>query len=263
MTWLTSLPTAVLIIGGLAAALLLAAGARLAVRAVIPAAQRDSAYTIAAPLMTALGGLFALTMALSLVGEAGLLASAQGIVSNESADASRLAWAATSAGVSPTPIQSALVTYLRDTRAYEWHGKNAAEGDGTATAHALANLEHVVRAQAARPGLATPTSSELLAALDAVTNDRRARLAAASRELPVLSVVVLVVAGAALITNAMVLTLRSGWRAALPVGGLTVVIGLSVALLFALSAPWRGSVTVSGHPIDTVVRDLNTGYFQR
>lgn len=75
--------------------------------------------------------------------------------------------------------------------------------------------------------------------------------------------VVLVVAGAALITNAMVLTLRSGWRAALPVGGLTVVIGVSVALLFALSAPWRGSVTVSGHPIDTVVRDLNTGYFQR
>ena len=106
-------------------------------------------------------------------------------------------------------------------------------------------------------------SSELLAALDALTNDRRARLAAASRELPVLYVVVLVVAGAALITNAMVLTLRSGWRAALPVGGLAVVIGLSVALLFALSAPWRGSVTVSGHPIDTVVRDLNTGYFQR
>ena len=109
MTWLTSLPTAVLIIGGLAAALLLAAGARLAVRAVIPAAQRDSAYTIAAPLMTALGGLFALTMALTLAGEAGLLASAQGIVSNESADASRLAWAATSAGVNPAPIQSALV----------------------------------------------------------------------------------------------------------------------------------------------------------
>ena len=159
MTWLTSLPTAVLIIGGLAATLLLAAGARLAVRAVIPATQRDNAYTIAAPLMTALGGLFALTMALSLVGEAGLLASAQGIVSNESADASRLAWAATSAGVSPTPIQSALVTYLRDTRAYEWHGKNAAEGDGTATAHALANLEKVVRAEAARPAWPHPRAA--------------------------------------------------------------------------------------------------------
>ena len=68
MTWLTSLPTAVLIIGGLAATLLLAAGARLAVRAVIPATQQDNANTIAAPLMTALGGLFALTMALTLAG---------------------------------------------------------------------------------------------------------------------------------------------------------------------------------------------------
>jgi hypothetical protein len=64
----------------------------------------------------------------------------------------------------------------------------------------------------ARPGLATPASSELLTSLDALTNDRRARLAAASRELPVLYVAVLVVAGAALITNATLLTLRSGWR---------------------------------------------------
>ena len=263
MTWLTSLPTAVLIIGGLATALLLAAGARLAVRAVIPAAQRDSAYTIAAPLMTALGGLFAITIALTLASEAELLASAQGIVSNESADASRLAWAATSAGVNPAPIQSALLAYLQATMAHEWHGKNAAEGGDAATAHAVANLENVVRARAARPGLATPTSSELLTSLDALINDRRARLAAASRELPVLYVIVLIVAGAVLITNAAVLTLRSDWRAALPVGGLAVVIGLSVALLFALSAPWRGSVTVSGQPIDTVVRDLNTGYFQR
>jgi hypothetical protein len=263
MIWLTSLPAAVLVVGGLAAALLFAIGARLAVRGLIPATQQESAYTIAAPLMTALGGLFALLMALTLASEAGSLASAQGIVSNEAADASRLAWAATSAGANPAPIQSALLGYLRATRAHEWQGSNAAEGDDPATAHALANLENAVRAQAARPGLQTSTSSELLASLDALTNDRRDRLAAASRQPPVLYVVVLVVAGAALIINAAVLTLRSGWRAALPVGGLAVVIGLSVALLFALGTPWRGSITVSGQPVDAVVRDLNTGYFQR
>ena len=71
MIWLTSLPTAVPIICGLGAALLFAIGARLAVRALIPTTQRESAYTIAAPLMTALGGLFALTMAFTLVNEAG------------------------------------------------------------------------------------------------------------------------------------------------------------------------------------------------
>jgi hypothetical protein len=261
MTWLTSLPAAVLVAGGLAFALLVAIGGRLAVRTLVPAAERDAAYTVAAPLMPALGALFALFMGLTLASEAGSLASAQGIVSNEAADASRLAWAATSPGVNSAAIQSALLGYLRATRAYEWHGNSAAEGDDPATAHAIASLENAVRTQAARPTLGTPASTELLVSLDALTSDRRARLAAASHQLPVLYVAVLVLTGAALIVNATTLTLRSGWRSALLVGGLAAVIGLSVALLFALGTPWRGPITVSGQPIDAVVRDLNIGYF--
>ena len=79
MTWLTSLPMAVLVIGGLATALVFAIGARLALRVLIPAPQRDGAHTIAAPLMTALGGLFAITIALTVASEAGLLTSAEGL----------------------------------------------------------------------------------------------------------------------------------------------------------------------------------------
>jgi hypothetical protein len=261
VTWLVSLPAAVLVVGWLAIALLVAAGARLALRALIPATERDGAYTIAAPLMPALGAVFALLMGLTLASEAGFLASAQGIVGNEAADASRLAWASTSPGVSGAPIQSALLGYLRATRAYEWHGSNAADGADPATVGAIASLERAVRAQAGRSALGTPTSTELLASLDAVTNDRRARLAAASRELPVLYVIVLALSGAVLIVNASVLTLRSGLRAALLVGGLAAVIGLSLALLFALGTPWRGPITVSGQPIDSVARDLTAGYF--
>ena len=261
MTWLTSLPAAVLVVAGLAVALLVAVGGRLAVRALIPAAERDGAYTIAAPLMPALGAVFALLMGLTLAAEASLLASAQGIVGNEAADASRLAWAATSAGVDPAPVQSALAAYLVSTRAHEWQGGNAANGDDPVTSHAIANLETAVRAQAARPALGAPASTELLAALDALTSDRRDRLAAASHQLPVLYVVVLVLSGAALIINAAALTLRSGWRPALLVGGVAVVVGLSLALLFALGTPRRGAITVSGQPIDAVVRDLNLGYF--
>jgi hypothetical protein len=261
MTWLTSLPAAVLVVSGLALALLVAIAGRLAVRALIPAAEREGAHAVAAPLMPALGAVFALLMGLTLASEASFLASAQGIVSNEAADASRLAWAATSPGVDSAPIQSALLGYLRATRAYEWQGSNAAEGNDPATVRAIANLESAVRTQAARPALGTPTSTELLAALDALTNDRRARLAAASHQLPVLYVVVLAVSGAALIVNAAALTLRSGWRAALLVGGLSAVVGLALALLFALGTPWRGPITVSGQPIDNVVQDLNAGYF--
>ena len=134
-------------------------------------------------------------------------------------------------------------------------------GDDPATVHAIANLENAVRTQAARPPLGTPASTELLASLDALTNDRRARLAAASHQLPVLYVAVLALTGAALAVNAATLTLRGGRRPALLGGGLAAVIGLSLALPFALGTPWRGPITVSGQPIDAVVRDLNIGYF--
>ena len=39
------------------------------------------------------------------------------------------------------------------------------------------------------------------------------------------------------------------------------MVGLSVALLLALGTPWRGPITVSGHPIDAIIKDLTTGYF--
>ena len=262
MTWLISQPAWVLVAGWLAAALLAAIGSRLALRALIPAGERDGAHAIAAPLMPALGATFAVLMGLTLASEASFLASAQGIVSSEAADASRLAWAATSPGVRQGGVQAALLDYLQDTRAREWPGRPAAaEAGDPATARAIARLEKVVRSQAGRPAIGTPASTELLASADAITSDRRARLAAASHQLPVLYVIVLIISGAALIANAAALSLRSGARSALLVGGLSAVIGLSVALLFALGTPWRGAITVSGQPIDTVIQELHAGYF--
>ena len=59
-----------------------------------------------------------------------------------------------------------------------------------------------MRAEAARTELGTPASTELLVSLDAVTGSRRQRVAAASRQIPVLYVVTLVVGGVALVANA-------------------------------------------------------------
>jgi hypothetical protein len=67
----------------------------------------------------------------------------------------------------------------------------------------------------------------------------------------------------ALIVNTSVVGIRGGLRSALVTASLTIVIALSVALLLSLATPWRGAITVSGHPIDSVVRDLHTNYFQR
>jgi hypothetical protein len=239
-----------------------AIGSRLAFRALIPDSERDAAHAVAAPLMPALGATFAILMALTLASEAGYFTSAQQIVSNEAADASRVAWAATTPGVRREPVQTALGGYLRATRRYEWHGADAANGSDPATARAISKLQRVVRAQAARTALGTPSSSELLGAVDAIVSDRRARLAAASREPPGLYVITLVVSGIALIANASALTIRTRRRVAVLIGGLTIVIGLSIALLFALGTPWRGPIVISGHPIDAVIHDLATGYFR-
>ena len=262
MTWLASLSAGVLVACSMAVAFAIVAVSRVTVRALVPRDEHDHVQAIAAPLMPALGATFAVLMALTLASEAGYLRSAQDIVSNEAAQASRLAWAATSPGVDTAPIHGALTDYLRTTRTHEWRGAGKSERADPATARAIATLERVVRIEAARPALGTPTSTELLASVDALTTARRERLAAASRDLPVLYVITLVASGVALIVNAGALTCRSSTRTSLLVGGLAVVVALSLALLFALSAPWDGPLIVSGRAIDTVVQDLRAGFFR-
>jgi hypothetical protein len=263
VTWLSSLPAAVLVAGWLAVAILVAFVGRSGIRALVPARERDHVPQIASPLMPALGATFAIFAALTLAGEAGYQRTAESLVSDEAAAASRLAWAATSPGVDAAAVQSALHDYLVTTRAREWADEDAASGNDAATAGAIARLETTVRGQASRPELGTPASSELLASLDAVTGTRRARVAAASREIPGLYVGTLVVSGLVLILNAGALTIRSSVRTALLVVGLASVVGLSLALLFSITAPWRGPIIASGHPLDAIVNDLESGFFER
>ena len=111
------------------------------------------------------------------------------------------------------------------------------------------------------PSLGSAASAELLVALDGITTSRRARIAAASRQLPVLYVATLILSGAALIANAGALTIRVTVRTSLLVAGLACVVGLSVALLFSLTAPWQGSLAVSRQPLVMVATDLRTGFF--
>ncbi len=116
---------------------------------------------VAAPLMPALGAVFGVLIALTLASEAGYLKSAQDIVADEAAAASRLAWAATSPGVRIGADPRALGEYLEATRAGEWRDAGAEQGD-PGVAGSIATLEQVVRAEAARTELGTPASTELL-----------------------------------------------------------------------------------------------------
>jgi hypothetical protein len=147
------------------------------------------------------------------------------------------------------------------TRTFEWHGEASANGDDSQTDDALAVLERTVRAQAARPEVGTATSTELLTNIDALTSQRRIRIADASHSIPDFYAILVVVVGLALIVNTSIVGIRGGWRASFVTISLSIVIALSIALLFSLATPWRGAITVSGHPIDTVIGDMNTNYF--
>jgi hypothetical protein len=261
VAWLSSLPVWCLVLGWLGLTLVVAAVGRVSVRSLVPERERGHVQEIAAPLMPALGAVFAIFAALTLAGEAAYLRTAENLVSDEAAAASRLAWGATSPGVDAQPVQNALRDYLVATRAGEWEDAATPGASDPETARDLAALERAVRAQAARAGIGTPASTELLTSLDAVTSTRRARVAESSREIPALYVLTLVAAGLALVFNAGALTIRSRLRSALLAAGLACVVGLSLALLFSITAPWRGPLVVSGRAIDVVISDLGRGFF--
>ena len=64
-----------------------------------------------------------------------------------------------------------------------------------------------------------------------------------------------------MVSNAAVLTFRSSGRTALLIGGLATIVVLSLTLLLALTAPWRGGLVVSGGALDEVIQDLRSGFF--
>ena len=262
VSWLSAQPAWALVVLFVPVALLVGFSARLVALALIPLEEREAACSIATALMTAFAATFALLIALTVSNEATALASAQNTVSAEAAQASVLAWASTAPGVASAPIQSALRNYLEATRAHEWHSSAAATGDDPATEQALSALERNVRTQAAIRGLPTSSSNELLSSLDALSSDRRQRLAAAARGLPEFYAITVLVTGLALIVNISVIGIRAGLRPAAVGTSLAIIVALSLALIFALATPWQGAISVSGSPLDAVIHDLTTGYFR-
>ena len=237
-----------------------AVGTRRLMRRALTETERTRAATIAGPLMPALGAAFALLAALSLAGTASELRATEDQVGAEAAEASRLAWSSTGPGVDTAGLQAALLTYLQSTRATEW--SNPDQGGNKETLSALAALERRTRESAAASDISTPHATELLSSLDGVTLARRQRLAASHHDLPFFYLVVVAVAGLALIANSSALTLNDTRRLTYLPAGLVTVVGLAMALLLAIGSPFDGAFVASGEPIDQVIADLQSGLFQ-
>ena len=223
-------------------------------------AERTRAAIIAGPLMPALGAAFALLAALSLAGTASELRATEDQVSEEAAQASRLAWSTTGPGMDTAGLQAALVAYLQSTRDSEWSSPD--EGGDQETLGFLAELERRTRESASASDITTAHATELLSSLDGMTLARRQRLASSHHDLPGFYIAVVALAGLALVANASALTLNDTRRLTyLPVG-LVAVVGLALALLLAIGSPFSGAFVASGSPIDQVIVDIESGLFQ-
>jgi hypothetical protein len=255
---LVSVPVWGLVVMTLAIGTLVAIVARLVLRRLL-AGEPTGVAAVAGPLMPALGAAFALLAALSLSSEAAELRKADQDAAAEAAAASRLAWASTTAGVETDRVQDALLVYLRSTRAEEWSGSDGVGDPGTRAA--LGDLERAVRSEAAGSGLGSAQAGELLGAVDSVTSVRRERLATSAHEMAVLYLIVVVAAGLALVINAAALTVDRHARVAWLTAGLVVVVALVVALLLAITSPFRGGFIADSTPIDVVTTDLDDGGF--
>ena len=167
----------------------------------VPERERDDVPAVVAPLMPALGAVFAVFTAITLSSEAGYLQVGRGHRQRRGRRRLRLAWAATSPGVVSEPIQTRCSTTSRPPAPMSGTGP----APRAATTRPRSGGDRQAGAgrarQAARTELGTPVSTELLASVDAVTSGRRARIAAASREIPALYVLTLVASGMALIST--------------------------------------------------------------
>jgi hypothetical protein len=252
----------VLVVASLAGFALVAFLTRLIGERLLDADRRARSREILGPLTPALAALFSVMAAFTIANEAGYLRTAENVVGAEGSAASRLAWATTSPGVDGAPIRAALSDFLVTSTRVDWSGRAETVRTPPAVARALQRLEGATRRAATAPGVSSAVAGELLTAVDGLSMARRDVVAESTRSIPIGYLLVLGITGAALVANVALLSLSASRRGLALVVGVVVVVGLSLALLIGISAPFMGPLRVGPGAIDRVINDLHDGMFR-
>jgi hypothetical protein len=218
-------------------------------------------HSVAAPLMPALGAAFGVLVAITIANEAVNYRAAQDGVVAEAATGARLAWASTNKAIDTTAVQDALLAYVDATRVDGWAALGRGQSGSAVARDRLADLQRLVHQQAAVTGLGSAQASELLTSVDDLSRLRRTRIDVAGRGLDNLYLFVILLSGAALIVNAILLTVGQRRVLVAVPAGLVLVVVAAVSLAVGLGAPFRGGLEVSRAPLTTLAADLRTGYF--
>lgn len=260
MSWLTSLSGPAILglcVGGAVAYALVVV---LVAARVFPHDRREGIGVTAAAYMTVLGSLFAILTGFLINSEYGTLRQSQNLVAMEMASASQLAYG--SAGLPPVDaalVQAALVRELDAVARREWPHLARSPELPSPAADEVSALSQSVILFGSRPYAPPGAADAMQGALGTMNEARRQRIVVATQVLPAPLFALSVVTGAALILGALLVALRSGPRFALVAAGIVLVVGLDLAAILAISAPFDGPFTVSTAPILQVADELRAG----
>jgi hypothetical protein len=258
MSVLTSRSGPIVFGGFLAWFLVWSVVATLAFEVTVPEGNQRNLAIVAAPLIPALGAMFAFLTAFAINTEWGQLREAQHAAELEADAAARFALVAGSPGLDAAHLRRLLQSYLLSVVDEEW--ALLPDGRGSETARqTLGRMFRETRAIVSGPSVPAVTGGDLLHAVDSLISLRRDRLSLASRSMPPALLLLAFASGVVLCLDAVLLALPYQQWEAVTVGGVVVVVALALALVVAVSAPFKGTISVDAHPIAVVLDELSHG----
>jgi hypothetical protein len=224
---------------------------------------QEGLATIAAPLMTAFGALFAFLTAFVITIEWNQHRDVEQTIGLEADACVRLIWASESPGCDGPGTRALLTEYLHSVRHDEW--PTLATGvEGCESTHVLmAELQRHVRRMADDDAVRSSAATDLIKAADAMAVTRADRLNAAGHDLPTPLFLLALISGIMLTLNAVALSLHLERGYAVVIGGLVILIAMDLALLVALSSPFSGALRVHGRPLARLLDHLEAGVYEQ
>jgi hypothetical protein len=231
--------------------------------AIVADEHQEGLATIATPLMTAFGALFAFLTAFVITIEWNQHRDVEQTVGLEADACLRLIWASESPGCDGPATRALLTKYLHSVRHEEW--PTLAQGvEGCESTHALmSELQRIVRRMADDDAVRSSAATDLIKAADAMAVTRADRLNAAGHDLPTPLFLLALLSGIMLTLNAVALSLHLERGYAIVIGGLVILVAMDLALLVALSSPFAGALRVHGRPLARLLDKLERGVYDR
>ncbi|MFM8527349.1 MAG: hypothetical protein ACKOBH_04450 [bacterium] len=229
----------------------------------------------AAAYSTVLGSLFAILTGFLINAAFNTVNTSKQIVVQEAAAANRIAWVARDlGGEGGERLQDDLQAYLRGVVDREWERLGDTEYDNTVLEStrgnsAMQQLEllqrdsSVVVTSLDGSSAASEVRAEALySAVNDLQTQRRLRFDSAQSTTPLGMFLLALVAGISLIANSIVVTLRGRVWDAFVAAGITLIVGLDLALIVNLSAPFSGGFTVPSGPLTEIYEALRQGVYR-